>query len=85
MKKRLLCIIMLTVMIVPLVLTACGQEEEDKMKDIILGGGDNEIDRALTLSIWLPTDAITIEGQTADLSELTQQEKILLKTLNHKA
>ena len=78
MKKRLLCILMVFVMIVPFVLSACGQDEEDKMKEIILGGGDEKIDRALTLSIWLPTDAITIKGKTADLSELSQQERISL-------
>ncbi len=78
MKKRILCIIMALVMIVPFVLVSCGEDEKDKMKEIILGGEDEEIDRALTLSIWLPTDAITIKGQTADLGELTQQEKLTL-------
>ena len=80
MKKRILCIVMLFVMIVPFILASCGEDDKDKMKEIILGGEDEEIDRALTLSLWLPTDAITIEGQTADLGELTQQEKLKLST-----
>ena len=57
---------MILVIIVPFILTSCGEDEKDKMKEIILGGGDEEIDRALTLSIWLPTDAISFEGKTAD-------------------
>ena len=80
MKKRLLCFFMILVIIVPFILTSCGEDEKDKMKEIILGGGDEEIDRALTLSIWLPTDAISFEGKTADLDELTQEEKIQLSS-----
>lgn len=80
MKKRILCIVMLFVMIVPFILASCGEDDKDKMKEIILGGEDEEIDRALTLSLWLPTDTITIEGKTADLGELSQQEKIQLST-----
>lgn len=78
MKKRLLCIFMIIVMIVPFVFASCGKSESDKMKEIILGGEDEAIDRAMTLSIWLPTDAITVKGQTADLSELSQSEKLTL-------
>lgn len=64
-------------MVLPLVLASCGDDsEKDKMKEIILGtNSSTPIDKAYTLSIWIPTDAITIKGQTADLSELTQQQK----------
>ncbi|MBQ4109221.1 MAG: hypothetical protein IJC80_07470, partial [Clostridia bacterium] len=79
MKKRFLCLILAIVMIVPFVLASCGESEDDKMKQIILGGDGAEIDRALTLSIWLPTDAITIKGQTADLSQMSQQNKLELQ------
>ena len=79
MKKRFLCLILAIVMIVPFVLASCGESEDDKMKEIILGGDGAEIDRALTLSIWLPTDAITIKGQTADLSQMSQQNKLELQ------
>ena len=79
MKKRFLCLILAIVMIVPFVLASCGESEDDKMKQIILGGDGAEIDRALTLSIWLPTDAITIKGQTADLSQMSQQNKLDLQ------
>ena len=77
MKKRLLCIIVAMLMILPLVLVSCGStDEKDKMKDIILGtDSSNPIDKAYTLSLWIPTDSITIKGQTADLSELTQSQK----------
>ena len=78
MKKRLLCIFMIIVMIVPFVLASCGESEEDKMKEIILGGGENKIDRALTLSIWLPTEVIDIDGKTADLGDLSQKDQIKL-------
>ena len=79
MKKRLLCLILALVMVIPFVLASCGESEDDKMKEIILGGDGAEIDRALTLSIWLPTDAITIKGQTADLGQMSQQNKIELQ------
>ncbi len=77
MKKRLLCIVIAMLLVLPLVLASCGGDsEKDKMKEIILGtNSTTPIDKALTLSIWVPTDAITIKGQTADLSELTQQQK----------
>ena len=79
MKKRFLCLILALVMVIPFVLASCGESEDDKMKEIILGGDGAEIDRALTLSIWLPTDAITIKGQTADLGQMTQQNKLELQ------
>ncbi|MBQ8545889.1 MAG: hypothetical protein IJ437_02985 [Clostridia bacterium] len=77
MKKRLLCIIVAMLMVLPLVLVSCGsQDDKDKMKEIILGSdSDKPIDKAYTLSLWIPTDAITVKGQTKDLSELTQQQK----------
>lgn len=79
MKKRFLCLILAIVMIVPFVLASCGESETDKMKEIILGGDGNEVERALTLSIWLPTEAITIKGQTADLAQMSQQDKLELQ------
>lgn len=79
MKKRFLCLILAIVLVVPFVLASCGESEDDKMKEIILGGEDAEIDRALTLSIWLPTEAITIKGQTADLGQMSQQNKLELQ------
>ncbi len=77
MKKRLLCFVITVIMILPLVLVSCGKtDEKDKMKDIILGtDSTTPIDRAYTLSLWIPTDAITVKGMTAGLSELTQQQK----------
>ena len=78
MKKRILCLVMIFVMILPFVLASCGQGEEDKMKEIILGGEDEKIDRAMTLSIWLPTDAIDFEGLTEDLGSLDQEKKLKL-------
>ncbi len=79
MKKRFLCLILAIVMVVPFVLASCGENETDKMKEIILGGDGAEIDRALTLSIWLPTEAITVKGQTADLGQMSQQNKLELQ------
>lgn len=83
MKKRLLCIIVAMLMVLPLVLVSCGStDDKDKMKEIILGSdSDKPIDKAYTLSLWIPTEAVTVKGQTKDLSELTQQQKDqLLKT-----
>ncbi len=79
MKKRFLCLILAIVMIVPFVLASCGESEDDKMKEIILGGDGAEVERALTLSVWLPTDAITVKGQTADLAQMSQQNKLELQ------
>lgn len=79
MKKRFLCLILAIVLVVPFVLASCGESETDKMKEIILGGDGAEVERALTLSIWLPTDAITVKGQTADLAQMSQQNKLELQ------
>ena len=79
MKKRFLCLILAIVMVVPFILASCGESESDKMKEIILGGDGAEVERALTLSIWLPTDAITIKGQTTDLGQMSQQNKLELQ------
>ncbi len=80
MKKRVLCIILALVMVLPLVLASCNEKsEEDKMKDIILGTDGEETERAYTLSLWIPTNKITIKGKTADLGELSQKERKALE------
>ena len=56
MKKRILCLIIAVVMVLPMVLASCSDTRSDE--EIIQGilGGENAV-TALTLSIWLPTDA----------------------------
>lgn len=54
MKKRLLCIIMVCFMVLPLILTSCGDEltpQEIATKNF------QDADVALTLSLWIPTDS----------------------------
>lgn len=81
MKKRVLSVILALVMVLPFVFASCNtKSEEDKMKEIILGT-DGETERALTLSLWIPTNVITIEGKTADLGELSQKERKELEKL----
>lgn len=80
MKKRVLCFILALVMVIPFVLASCDQKsEEDKMKEIILGTDGEETERAYTLSLWIPTNKITIKGKTADLGELSQKDKKTLE------
>ena len=83
MKKRVLCFILALVMVLPLVLVSCdSQSEADRMKEIILGTEGDETERAYTLSLWIPTNKITIEGVTADLSELSQKDRKALQKDN---
>ena len=83
MKKRMLCFILALIMVLPLVLVSCNsQSEADRMKEIILGTEGDETERAYTLSLWIPTNKITIEGVTADLSELSQKDRKALQKQN---
>lgn len=83
MKKRMLCFILALIMVLPLVLVSCNsQSEADRMKEIILGTEGDETERAYTLSLWIPTNKITIEGVTADLSELSQKDRKALQKNN---
>ncbi|MBQ7760722.1 MAG: hypothetical protein IJ400_01590 [Clostridia bacterium] len=56
MKKRVLCLIIALAMVLPLILASCNDVRSDEeIIQSILGGKDAAI--ALTLSIWVPTDA----------------------------
>lgn len=66
MKKRVLCLIIAIVMVLPLILASCNDVRSDEeIIQSILGGKDAAI--ALTLSIWIPTEAdlSTPESKTA--------------------
>ena len=54
MNKRIICIILAMLLLIPFVLTSCSQElTDDEIIDKIINSGST----ALTLSIWVPTEA----------------------------
>lgn len=54
MNKRIICIVLAMLLLIPFVLTACSKElTEDEIIDKIVNSGS----KALTLSIWVPTNA----------------------------
>ncbi|MBE6674012.1 MAG: hypothetical protein E7596_02775 [Ruminococcaceae bacterium] len=55
MKKRLLCLIISVLMILPILLTSCG---DDMTPEEIANANFQKADKALTLSLWIPTDAV---------------------------
>lgn len=81
MKKRILCLILAVLMLVPLVFTSCSNEasDEDIINNIISGG---EI--ALTLSIWIPTDSDTNSTDFKDrLTEVQNEINAILLDKNY--
>lgn len=55
MKKRLACLALAVLMLLPLVLSSCGDE---LTPEEIANANFQEAEKALTLSLWLPTDAV---------------------------
>lgn len=78
MKKKLLCIVIAFVMVLPLILTSCGdtRSEEDIKREIASG---NIV--ALTLSVWLPTNAEDVSEDSAFDQRLQEIEAEINKIL----
>ncbi len=55
MKKRLMCLALALLLVLPLILASCGDE---LTPEEIANANFQEADKALTLSLWLPTDAV---------------------------
>ena len=51
MKKSLLCLIVAMLMLLPVLLTSCG---DDMTAEDIANANFQKADKALTLSVWLP-------------------------------
>ena len=62
MKKRLLCLIMALVMVLPLILSSCGDE---KTAEELANENFRAADKALTLSVWLPVPRVDLDGDGA--------------------
>ena len=62
MKKGLLCIIVMLIMVLPLVLTSCGN---DMTAEEIANANFQKADKALTLSVWLPVPASVYETEAS--------------------
>lgn len=60
MKKGLLCLIVMLLMILPLVLTSCGN---DMTAEEIANANFQKADKALTLSVWLPVPSSVYETE----------------------
>ena len=59
MKKRLMCLIVAMLMVLPLILTSCGDE---LTPEEIANANFQEADKALTLSMWLPVPKVDTDG-----------------------
>ena len=59
MKKMLMCFIVAMLMILPLILTSCGDE---LTPEEIANANFQEADKALTLSMWLPVPQVDTDG-----------------------
>lgn len=59
MKKRLMCLIVAMLMVLPLILTSCGDE---LTPEEIANANFQEADLALTLSMWLPAPRVDTDG-----------------------
>ena len=55
MKKRLVCLALALLMVLPLILASCGDE---LTPEEIANANFREANKALTLSLWVPTDAV---------------------------
>ncbi|MBQ7788205.1 MAG: hypothetical protein IJ398_00960 [Clostridia bacterium] len=79
MKKRLLCIFVVMLMVLPMIFTSCSELTEEEIIQNILGGEDAVT--ALTLSVWVPTESETDSFTKADKDDdngLTDfQERLL--------
>ena len=74
MKKRILCLVLAVIMVLPIVLSSCNETTDEDIINNILGGDDAVL--ALTLSIWLPTDA------DPDTDEFKAREKAVEDAIN---
>ena len=59
MKKRLLCLIMILVMVLPLILSSCGDE---MTAEELANENFRAAEKALTLSVWLPVPRVDLDG-----------------------
>lgn len=55
MKKRLMCLALVLLLVLPLILASCGDE---LTPEEIANANFQEANKALTLSLWIPTDAV---------------------------
>ncbi len=80
MKKRLLCLIVSILMILPIVLTSCG---DDMTPEEIANANFQKADKALTLSLWLPTDAVIDDRFNARLAAVEASINDYLRSNNY--
>lgn len=70
MKKRIICLFLALLMIIPFILTACEEElTEQEIMDQISNSGDI----ALTLSVWVPTNSDVNDQAFKDNLEAVQE------------
>ncbi len=82
MKKKLLCLLLATIMVLSLVFTACGNEKtEDEIRKENVCAGDT----AYTLSLWIPTNGdTTSEAFQKRLQAVEDEINSLIATKNTK-
>ena len=80
MKKRLLCLIVSILMILPIVFTSC---DDDMTPEEIANANFQKADKALTLSLWLPTDAVIDDRFNARLTAIEASINDYLRSNNY--
>ena len=75
MKKRIICLVLMILMVLPFILTSCEKEmSEQELMEQIRNAQDGKI--ATTLSIWIPTNSVVNELPAGkSYSELSDEQK----------
>lgn len=79
MKKRLLCLVLALIMVLPLILTSCKEELTAKQ---IADANFQAANKALTLSVWLPTDAVIDDKFNERLAKVEEAINAILVSDN---
>lgn len=80
MNKRIICIVLAMLLLIPFVLTSCSKElTEDEIIDKIINSGST----ALTLSIWVPTEANVDDKFNERLDAVEEAINAILRDKNY--
>ena len=80
MKKRLMCLIMCLILVLPIILSSCGEELTPQQ---IADANFQKADKALTLALWLPTNAVVDDNFNDRLSAVEAEINDYLRTNNY--
>ena len=80
MKKRLLCLALALLLVLPMILASCGDE---MTPEEIANANFQEANKALTLSLWIPTDAVIDEKFSTRMTAVENAINDYLRSNNY--